>query len=95
MKVVKSKILLHPASHLQDVIQGCSPKGLACVEQSIARLLHFVLFPPWGLSVPHQRPLQAFTAALKLLAHILEPANIPERQGERERGIFCKIYLLP
>lgn len=63
-------------SHLQDVVQGLRTKGLARIEQSIARLIHLMLLPPWGLSVPHQRPLQGLAAALKLLAHIFEPAHI-------------------
>lgn len=86
----KSDFFLHPASHLQDVIQGLGPKGPACVEQSIARLLHLVLFPPQGLSVPRLRPLQTFAAALELLTHILEPTHIPGRQGRKEkRKIWC------
>lgn len=75
--------LIQLLSHLQDVIHGLRPKGPARVEQSVARLLHFVLFPPRGLGVPRQRPLQTFAAALKLLTYILEPTHIPGKQRNK------------
>lgn len=63
-------------SHLQHVVQGRGAEGLACIEQTVARLLHLVLLLPRGLSVSGLRPLQGLTAALKLLTHIFEPTNI-------------------
>ena len=75
-------------SHLQDVIQGLSPKGPARVEQSVARLLHLVYLPPRGLGVPLLCPLQTFAAALELLAHVFEPTHIPGREeGKGTRKI--------
>lgn len=72
-------------SHLQDVVQGLGAKGPARVEQSVARLVHLVLLAPWGLGVPRQRPLQGLAAALKLLAHVFEPANISGAKEGCER----------
>lgn len=78
--------------HLQDVVHGLGPKGPACVEQSVAGLLHFVLFAPRRLSVPHQRPLQAFAAALKLLPHVLEATHVPgSRRGKEKEGKIARV----
>lgn len=74
------------APHLQDVIQGLGAKRPASVEQSVAGLLHLVLLPPRGLGVPGLGALQTLAAALKLLAHLLEPAHVSGRWGERGRG---------
>lgn len=75
------KVCIHYlVSHLQDIIQGLWAEGPARVEQIVARLLHLMLLPPWRLSIPRLRPFQALAAALKLLAHILEVANISGRR---------------
>lgn len=71
--------MLEKSSHLQDVIQGFRAEGPARVEQIVARLLHLMLLPPRRLSVPRLRPFQALAAALELLAHILEVANVSGR----------------
>lgn len=81
-------------SHLQNVIQGPWPKDPSCVEQSAARLLHLVLLPPWGLSVPRLRALQTLAAALKLLSDFLEPTHVSGTPDMERRGKFWEIVQL-
>lgn len=88
----RSLAVRRPPPHLQDVIQGLGAKRPASVEQSVAGLLHLVLLPPRGLGVPGLGALQTLAAALKLLAHLLEPAHI---SGRRDEGGDYKLLMFP
>lgn len=83
-----------PPPHLQDVIQGLGAKRPASVEQSVAGLLHLVLLPPRGLGIPGLGALQTLASALKLLAHLLEPAHVSE-DGARGGGEDYRLLMFP
>lgn len=90
-KHIFSSLLFRPSwaqrelffSHLQNVVQGLRPEGLARAEQSVTRFLHFVQLPSRSLSVSPQRPLQGFAALFELFSPVLESANISVEQEER------------